>query len=348
MDEVIEPFVITAIADADFEAMVSSALFGRGWNIVARPLNFETLEREIATHMRANLLVIYSVDLPGLTHDRQAKLSQLKISNFGFADAAGSERGFDEISPRPNSAEELLAYIRGNLRSPNLRAPLIRSKPAFKSQIIAIGGAGHVTGATTLAINLAQELALLKKNTLLMDANFAAPAISTLLDLRKLADEDKWRDLSTNFSVSEINQSSIADFPVRAELAATYFDFIVLDLGSITNLASDLSDRRWSSQVKIWSSTFAQALMVTSGSDLLQVQRLHEVSDELAKIKLPTEAKIFCQGSENKDKNPRYQYLPTDVRLCTATRNARTTFVDINEKAPLRKAIAAIARQMTG
>jgi hypothetical protein len=311
-------------------------------------LNFETLEHELALHAQSNLLVIYSVDLPGLTREALNKLSQFKISKFGFADSNGSSRDFDEIAPRPNSVEELLAYIRGNIRSPILRAPLIRNKPSFKAKIIAIGGAGHTTGATTFALNLVQELALLGKNTLLIDANFTAPAISTLLDVRKLADEEKWRDLSTNFSVSEVNQNSISDFPLRAEVAAAHFDFMVLDLGSLTNLANDLSDRRWPSQIKIWSSTFAQELLVTSGSDFLQMRRLKEVSEELAKIKLSIEAQIFCQGAASKGKDAAHQYLPTDVRLCAATLKGRTTMVEINEKAPLRKAIAAVARQISG
>lgn len=348
MDEIAQPVVITAIADADFEGLVSSALFARGWNIIARPLDLNTLEREVFAHQEANLLVIYSVDLPGLTRQSLDKISRSKISIFGFADAAGSPRGFSEISPRPHTAEELLTYIRGNIRSPLLRAPLIRSTPNFKARIIAVGGAGHSTGATTLALNLAQELALLNKNTLLIDANFVAPAISTLLDLRKLTHEDKWRDLSANLSVSEITQSSATDFATRAEFAAAYFDFLVIDLGSITNLASDLSDRRWSSQVKIWSSTFAQDLLVTTGFDLLQCQRLNLVNSELGKIKLSARITTCYQGMGEKGRDAQFKYLPIDTRASALARKERTTLAQVNEKAPLRKAIAELARQISG
>ena len=348
MDEISQPVVITAIADPEFEAMVASALFARGWNIIARPLDFNTLEREMNTQTNANLLVIYSVDLPGLTSEHLIKLSKSKVSSFGFADADGSSRGFNEVSPRPISADELLAYIRGNIRSPLICAPLIRSTPNFKAKIIAVGAAGHATGNTTLAVNLAQELALLDRNTLLIDANFAAPAVSTLLDLRKLSDEEKWRDLSTNFSVAEINHKSSADFPIWANWAAAYFDFMVIDLGSLLNIASDLSDRRWGSQVKIWSSTFANELLVTAGSDLLGTQRLNQLVTELANIKLPAKMTICCQGLDAKSKQDRYRHLPSDPRACTAARKDRTTLVEINEKAPLRKAIANLARQITG
>lgn len=348
MDEISQPVVITAIADPEFEALVSSALFARGWNIIARPLDFKSLERYLNGNLTSNSLIIYSVDLPGLTPEHLDKLSKNKVSTFGFADSTGSPRGFAEISPRPDSADELLAYIRGNIRSPLLRSPLIRSTPNFKAKIVAVGGAGNCTGNTTLAINIAQELALLDRNTLLIDANFAAPAVSTLLDLRKLSDEEKWRDLSTNFSVAEINQRSISGFPILANEAASFFDFMVIDLGSLMNIANDLSDRRWASQVKIWSSTFAHELLVTAGSDVLHAQRLTQLITELANIKLPVKSTIFCQGIENKSKQDRYQSLPIDARVCAAARKDRTTLVEINEKAPLRKAIANLARQITG
>jgi hypothetical protein len=348
MDEISQPVVITAIADPEFEAMVSSALFSRGWNIIARPLDFNTLEREIDLNKTSNLLLIYSVDLPGLVRQRLENLTNPKVTIFGFADSSGSPRGFSEISPRPNTDDELLAYIRGNIRSPLLRAPLIRSSPTFKAKVIAVGGAGHSTGATTVAMNLAQELALLEKKTLLVDANFSAPAIATLLDLRKLSDEDKWRDLSAFFSVAEITQKSVVDFTMWAAEAAVYFDLILIDLGSIANIANDLTDRRWSSQVKIWTSTFAQELIICAGLDILQAQRLSQLNSELASAKLSAKTTIYCQGSENKSRQDRYQYLPIDTRLCSNARKARTTLVEINEKAPLRKAIANLARLITG
>ena len=66
MDEFVQPSVITAIADAEFEGMVSSALFESGWSVIARPLDFATLQKSLNEEGNRNILVIYSVDLPGL------------------------------------------------------------------------------------------------------------------------------------------------------------------------------------------------------------------------------------------------------------------------------------------
>ncbi len=360
MDEVLQPSIITAIADAEFEGMVSSAFFNSGWSVIARPLDFATLQKNLDEQVTKNILVIYSVDLPGFSDEQMKKLVRLNIAFFGFADAAGSARGFAETSSRPNNPDELLAYIRGNIRSPLLRTPLLQKKVNLKAKIIAIGSAGHHTGATTLALNLAQELSLLEKKTLLIDANFSAAAIATILDLRKIAEDDKWRDLSDDLSVAEVTQSNIADFSSRAMDAAKYFDYIVIDLGSLQNITSDLSDRRWSSQVKIWVSRFAQELFISSGSDLLQIKRLSKLCRELSEIKLPARISIFIKPSETSVKKEiwqaddfqslnlkKVQYLPMDSRLCAAALKERTTLSEINGKAPLRKAIAAIAIQIT-
>jgi len=46
MDNLATPAVITAIADPDFEGVVSSALFSQGWSVIARALDMKSLERE--------------------------------------------------------------------------------------------------------------------------------------------------------------------------------------------------------------------------------------------------------------------------------------------------------------
>jgi MinD-like ATPase involved in chromosome partitioning or flagellar assembly len=360
MDEFVQPSVITAIADAEFEGMVSSALYESGWSVIARPLNFETLAKNLNESAIKNVLVIFSVDLPGLTKLQLQNLSPAGTSLFGFTDAAGSARGFSEISQRPSNPVELLAYIRGNIRSPLLRVPLLQSKQKFKAKIIGIGSAGHYTGATTLALNIAQELVLLDKKTLLIDANFQASAIATLLDLHKIADEDRWRDLSDNFSVAEITQDNVSDFPTRAAEAASYFDYVIIDLGSLLNISNDLSDRRWSSQVKIWVSRFAHSILITSGSDVLQSKRLKNLCNELAEMKLPAQISLFIVPAETINKRERLQivdfkpfvpkevvYLPMDSKICAAARKEHTALSEVNAKAPLRKVFAEIALQIT-
>ncbi len=64
-DETLNPLVITAIGDYDFESFVAGTLFSQGWNVIYRALDKENLRSFLATTLEKNLVVMYSPDLPG-------------------------------------------------------------------------------------------------------------------------------------------------------------------------------------------------------------------------------------------------------------------------------------------
>ncbi len=358
MDKLATPSVITAIADPEFEGMVSSLLFGQGWNVIARTLDMSSLETELNKKNQDNLILIYSSDLPGLALERLQEISRMGVTTFGFTDAAGSAQGFPDLSIRPSSSAELLSYIRANIRSARLRSPLLQPMPNLKTKIIGIGSAGHSTGNTVLAINLAQESALLGLKTLLIDANFQAPAIATLLDLRKVSLEEKWRDVSDNLSISEVTQQKVGDFGNWAIAATTVFDAVYIDLGSLANFSSDLTDRRWASQIKIWISNLANQLIVTSTAELLQQKRLKDFMHEISQITVIPKLSIAMLALSdlkrrgdldlsNSPFNARIWHIPYDARACAIAEKERTTFAQVCPRSSLRKAILNITTQIT-
>ncbi|CAB4581699.1 MAG: hypothetical protein F2571_00100 [Actinobacteria bacterium] len=358
MDNLANPSVITAIADADFEGLVSSALFSQGWNVIARALDMNAVETEFTKSGMSEVILIYSSDLPGLSLDRLQKISRINKTQFGFADAVRSAKGLPDISPRPKSSSELISYIRANIRSPQLRAPLIQQSPNLDVSIIGVGSAGHSTGNTVLALNLAQESAMLGKKTLLIDANFQAPAIATLLDLRKVSHEANWRDVSENLSVSEVTQDKVNSFNTWIIDAASYFEAIYFDLGSLANLSSDLTDRRWASQIKIWVSNFAGDLVITSTDELLQQKRLKDLLQDISQISLDPRISLAMMeatnlqkretlSSSNFSKMAHVWQIPYDVRACSIALRERTTLARVCPKSSLRKAILNITSQIT-
>ena len=76
MDNLATPAVITAIADPDFEGIVSSALFGQGWSVIARALDMKSLEIEIAKCDVSQVILIYSSDLPGISLTRLQEITR--------------------------------------------------------------------------------------------------------------------------------------------------------------------------------------------------------------------------------------------------------------------------------
>jgi len=194
--------------------------------------------------------------------------------------------------------------------------------------------------------------------TLLIDANFQAPAIATLLDLRKVSEENKWRDMSENLSISEITQEKAAGFNALAVEAASYFDLIYIDLGTLANLSSDLTDRRWASQVKIWVANLAQNILITSTTELLQQRRLKDLQQDLSNISIrPNISLAVLSASDYRKRDSpiltstypmsHTWQIPFDARACSLAMRERTTLAQVSAKCPLRKAFLNIATQIT-
>jgi hypothetical protein len=359
MDPLEVPTVITAISDPEFEGLVSRALFSQGWNVIARVMDFPELQRAVSANSGKKLLLIFSTDLPGSNAAEIEKLAAPGISLFGFADQSGNDRGFSNIFTRPTSPENLTLVILENIRSSGFRTPLIHVAAKLKAKVLAVGGIGHATANTTIAINLAQESALLDIKTLLIEANFQAPAISSLLDQRRLSSEPNWREFSENLSIMELTQETTTEFEQRITAAGELFDQIVIDLGSIAFLSSELSDRRWSSAVKIWAVRRADHFVLTTNSTFLAQKRCDEFMQSFTKISTSAEIHLVNTLSSNK-RGPELNSsrklslrsavlwnLPWDLRSCQLAIEERTTLQQAAERGALRKEIAKMAQAIS-
>ena len=360
MDILEPPNVITAISDPEFEGLVSSALFSQGWSVVSRALDFSELQMALKNQQNQKILVIFSTDLPGANKSDLAEIAKEDVLVFGFTDEAKSDRGFANIFPRPKSPEELLSVILENIRAASGRAPLIHAPLVLRARVIAVGGVRHSTGNTTFAINLSQEFALMGFKTLLIDANFPAPAIATLLDIRHLAREATWIEIAPNLSALELTQEKMKTFDQLVNEAGDYFDQIIIDLGSVTYLARDLSDRRWSSVMKIWASRNAADFCVISNSELLTQKcsddfiqsasnlsprtKIHHIKT-LSPIKESKKLEILEKSFADSGSN---WSLPWDQRACQAAIAERSTLVQVSERGALRREILTIAQALGG
>lgn len=360
MDAVDPPSVITAISDPEFEGLVSNTLFSQGWSIVARTLTFAELQQAAAQCNENKTLIIFSTDLPGASEQNLLELNREGTRFFGFADGSGSHRGFTNIFPRPKSPQELLLTVLENIRTNSGRAPLIQSSAKIAANLIAVGGVRHSTGTTTLAINLAQEIALLGSKTLLIDANFLAPAISSYLDLRHLAVDSKVREVSPNFFVTELTQEKLCDFDHFISNAGDSFEKIIIDLGSVNNLANELSDRRWISRVKIWASRHADDFCLVSNSDFLTQKSSENYMENIQKLSLKSKLHLIKLRSNTKqslspqpsEKPPHSSgtiwNLSWDQRACQSAISERATLYQVSDRGTLRKEILSIAQALNG
>ena len=357
------PVVITAISDAQFEGFVSGTLFAQGWSVVFRAIDTEAIERYCSNNVEqaASSLLIYSPDLPGITLDVVKQLSTKVKQVVGFSTQTNTE--FVDLHPIPATATDLVSIVRGFVRAPMLRQVSAINRANRKAHVLAIGSAGSDTGCTTIALNLAMELSVLGKSTLLIDANFRAPSIAALIAIRNVQSESGWRTIAPQLAIAEITQQEAGTIDELMESATQNFDNIVIDLGSISGLSNRLTDRRWTSNVTTWCCDQADELMITSRADFLGHYRLVQVIDLLQQTSIRAQLS-FTQNMKSSGKRGdaemarfltvttalkpiRVRSMKQEVRSVQAAEDEHATMVEINERSHLRKAIAELAREIT-
>jgi len=364
MAEIALPEVVTAIANPELEGFVAGTLFSQGWNVIFRALDADSLMTFINLDLIKcrNVVLVYSPDLPGISPDTVTSLQGKVRQVVGFSPDANETQEFVGLFQVPREPSELLNLVRGFVR-----APLVRnSVETFKrrrAHVVAIGSSSGSAGCTNLAINLAMELSALGHETLLMDADVRHPSIAPLLSLHKLDAENSSRTIAPHLSVSEFTRER---GPKLAEYLDDLFgncDFAVIDLGSIEGVSDSLTDRRWTSSMIHWSCERADALWLVGKCDALGMHRLESLVRDFSQITIRAKVSIALsmtsrgrKGKLREDQffaiaaplRPQNLFtLPRDPRTVTQAEEERATLVEINDRSPLRKSIAAMAVGLT-
>jgi Flp pilus assembly CpaE family ATPase len=364
MAELALPVIITAISNSDQESFIAGTLFTQGWSVIHRAVDFDSLIEFTTSNpeQASSALLLYSPDL----NDFDGSVFESITLNFrqiiGFASANTVRTIDDMLHEIPPTATQLATFIRGYVRSPLIRklSPLIRSNK--RARVIAISSAGSCTGSSTISINLAYELSLKEKKILLIDANLNEPNVAIYLDQRNLIDEELWRLSSPFLYVKELTRDRITEFDALIEKASTEFDFIVIDVGTIHDLSSQLSDRRADSLVITWAGDHADDLWIVARPDCIGQVRFKRVAAILGRTSI-TSAITFLlnmrstgrKGQEEEKaflaiatthKAKHLYVLPFDARNTTTSTDARATLAEVNERGILRKALTSIASEM--
>ena len=361
MAEAHPQIAITAIRDADSEGFIASTLFSQGWSINFRALDCQSLLAFLKEGESAQCVLLISSDCEGLTPETLLHLRKVTKQVILFQSSAGDHSHYPDAIEVPDSSLNLIALIRGTLRSPLIR-PTPHRDVAKRAKIIAIGSSSGGIGCTTLAINLASEIAAQNRKCLLVDAHAFTPSIAALLGQRGLQESNEPRQIAPGLWAQELTNTEISEGIESLNRSTSDFDFMIIDIGTIRDLAANLTGRRWSSEALIWVSNAADELILLSTIDHLGIARLKTLAAELStnSIKpaisfLHIQRPLEKRTTGNSEKflklvtplRPnRILQLPHDSRSLHAAESEQLTLLESNEKSPLRKAIARIAGEL--
>ena len=364
MSELELPTVITAIASSESESFVAGTLFTQGWSVIFRAIDWDSLERFVSGNQELvqGALLLFASDLPGISKKKVDGLAANFRQTIGFLIGTQQSSDFIDLHEVPESHTDLVSLVRGFVRAPLLRGSNSPQRSQRKARVIAIGSAGSYTGCTMLAMNLAMELSILEKSTLLIEGNYRAPSIAAYLAMRNINSYAHWKTIAPHLSLVEINQNHAGEINDFMDRAADNFDYIIVDLGSISGLSNRLTDRRWTSTMTTWCCDQGDELMIVSRADQLGAHRLAQVVELLqntsvrASLSFVMNMKASGKRGDSEQakflsntaplKPIRVRSIAKDSRAIMAAEDEHATLVETNVRSNVRKAIANLAREL--
>lgn len=243
---------ITAIKDMEQEGRIAASLIRSGWNVVYRATSPELLIENLDRFKGAVLLLSDDFVEAEKVNFENTILLRGQMHPLGIVGATA-----------PKSDFELCELLRNQRKENTTEQILI---PATQSKVIAFGSTQGGSGATTLALNVAEQISLLDMKVLLVDANINSPAIADHFEIHDI--RSKARELTSSLSLFEI--SDVAQLVHLASIAGE-FDSIVMDLGLI-NLHS-IKGARISDRTFQWILHSHGRLILTTGSSRKSIDR---------------------------------------------------------------------------
>jgi len=290
-------------------------------------------------------------------------------------------QGADEFVPYPLPEGELEAAIerirqRGK-QTANEATPFAKGNAPGDGVLLAVQGLAGGTGATTLAVNLAWELATVEKDdpprVCLLDFSLQTGSTATYLDLpRRDAVFEMWSD--TESMDEDIFKQSLTAYEDRLWVLTAPSDMLPLDLitpddvGRVLDLARSKFDYvivDMPGTLVQWTETVlnaAQIYFVTLELDMRSAQNALRLKRALRAEELPTEKLRFCLNRAPKftDLNGKSRVkrlaesleisvevqLPDGGRVITQAGDHGAPLAHAAAKNPLRKEIAKLAASL--
>lgn len=349
---------VTAIHGAEYESFVASTLYGQGWSVSHRALDWDSVIEFLEASGSLPEVLLCSTDLRGIDREKLKELAKQGVRIFLFRKAEDSANEFPSSIPQPSTALELIGLVRGSIRSPLVRDSVVGSLKV-RAKVVGIASAHSSAGCTTLAINVAAELSISGSRTLLIDAHASSPSIAILLGEQGIQSARGFQQLASGFWGIEVTQENLSESLTLFDNALYEFDFIIIDLGPIYQLAQVLSGRRWGGETMVWTASHADELWVLSKSDRIGIERLKKLVQDLNRNSMKPSI-TFIQSFTKTSRRPssgdeaflsavtplkpkallRY---PLDSRSAAAAQNSQETLFQSNEKSFLRKSIQGLS-----
>ncbi len=246
---------VTGISNTEQEGFIAASLKRIGWEVVFRATSIEALRRYLDANPDVQLLL--SDDFKGIG-------DFLDLNPIIFRGHSHSSLGVG--IDLPNSDHELVQILQDSILQRQGQPVRL---PPYAGNLFAFSSIGRGIGTTTIAFNVAQEIALSGSSVLLIDGNFFHPQVAHLYSLNGLTKAIKVTEFG--FSATEI-ASLERLHAIIADLGR--FDYVIVDLGEFLISEQTLGGRRIGDIFLTWTLQSCTQLNLILPSDDLQLDQI--------------------------------------------------------------------------
>lgn len=307
---------ITAIADVRLEGSVTTSLHRLGWEVACRATSSAGLVEALKDYPKA--LLISSDDFRSLhqiTPARQLSLPS-KIKSITDGELRELLRSVDEEQ--------------GSQR---------RTLEPTKARIYLVASNGRTVGASTIALNLAQELSQLAGSTLLLDCNSWSPYLARHLSVNGINREIAISPFG--FSVGEIQTR---DSLIHIAASLNGYDRIVIDYGQLLHPLATSSGRRTHEEIFSWAVQAQSHFLLLSRTDINSLEAAARTMEEMRQLSPSLEAHLLLTLTSVLSRRERARLVENSaVRSgvsCSIISRDRRSVMEMEEKGSTLSAVA--------
>jgi hypothetical protein len=325
---------VTAISDPQSEGFIAASLERQGWCVIYRALVANELRDFLDTLENVEATLFISADFAlGSAFNVQvykANICEIRISRI------------------PTNDHDLSEIIRGSTKEVVQNWATLPSIP-----ILSFTSFGRSVGTSTIALNIASELAMIGARVLMIDAHLRSSFLSPYLQIFGVNREVMRSPFG--FSIFEAN-SPESFFMLEQEIAQ--YEILLIDIGEVWQPTRAISGRRAEDYAFAWAAHFSTEMISISSA---QARALSESRHSLRELEeLAIKPKIshlinFSQSYSPKERSIQQErveqklgcrpiFLPQDDRAVLRAKAASSTLAESAPKSALRAEIARYCR----
>jgi len=327
-------YAITAISDAQDEGFIAASLERQGWQVLYRALTDSQLTNFLDTLDAEQVTIFTTPDFaPG-------------ASNF-FRNLKPSINEI-RLSAIPSNDHDFSEIIRGSANEETLTWSTLPTIP-----IVTFSSFGRRVGTSTIALNIASELAIQGSRVLLIDAHVRSSFLSPYLQIFGVNREV----IRSPFGFSIFEAHSAETF-ATLEGDIDQYEILLLDIGEVWQPARAISGNRSEDYPFIWAAHFSTDMITVSSAEGRAISEVRNSLKGLEELAIKPKISHLINNAQNysaKERTTqqkivagelhcRSTFLPRDDRATSRAKAASSTLAESAPKSALRAEIARYCR----